>query len=421
MAKLAVNDGPATARLDWPIWPVSDERLERDLAKTLRSGRWTISGPYRGHPSKELIFGEAFAQYCGRKYGVPVCNGTHALMTALEALDIGPGDEVIVPGLTWVADATAVINANATPILVDVDETLGLSPAAVEQAVTPKTRAIIAVHLYCAMPDWDALAAIAGRHGIALIEDAAQAHGAAWKDGRAGSLGLISAFSFQQSKLLTSGEGGIALTDDKDLYQRMKRIRCDGRDYLARPMVGEQDLDERQTPLMGSNYCMSDVAATMLLSRLPDLDGQIEFRTKNMDYLEQQLSEIPGVEPVKTLPNVTVRPAYEYAIRVHTEAFEGASLDRIISALRAEVAVSAGRTDPPLHRSNLYRPHTKRRFMWPGRSAEELNPERFDLPHAQLESERLILLPHSAMLAEHDHMDALVQAFAKIQRNANEL
>lgn len=422
MSHLAVNGGTPVGRLEWPIWPPSSTDLESDVVETLRSGRWTISGPYRGQPSRESLFGDAFARYCGARFGVPTCNGTHALVTALEALDVGPGDEVIVPGLTWVADATAVINLNATPILVDIDETLCLDPRAVEAAITSRTKAIIAVHLYCSMPDWDQLLEVSARHELPLIEDAAQAHGALWKGRTAGSIGTVSAFSFQQSKLMTSGEGGIALTDDENLHQRMKRIRCDGRDYLDTPVMNQLEIDEkRQTPLMGTNYCLSDIASSILLNHLPALDAEIDHRVANIDRLANQLRSIPGVSPVETLPGVTRRPTWQYAVRIDREAFAGASMDTIVEAVEAETALPVERADSPLNRSHLYRPHTKRRFVWPGRSAEEIDPSRFDLPHALVEYERLLLIAHPALLALPEQMDVVAEAMAKVQQAAAEL
>lgn len=422
VGKLAINGGKPLEKISWPVWPPSDDSLEKDVVAALRSGRWTMSGAYRGQPSREAVFSEAFAKQAGARFGVTTCNGTHALITALEALDIGPGDEVVVPGMTWVADATAVININATPVLVDIDETLGISPAALEAAITPRTKAIIAVHLYCTMPRWDDIFAISNNRGVPIIEDAAQAHGAEWKHRRAGSLGAIAALSFQQSKLLTSGEGGIALTSDESLYKRMKRIRCDGRDYIPAPVMNELEIDETQpTPVMGTNYCMSDIAAAMLSSQLRTLDERIDHRIANFDYLASLLNEIPGVRPTEALPEVTRRPTYQYAIRIDRAAFAGAEIEGIINAFTAETGLAAERADPPLNRSPLYRPHTKRRFLLPGKSVEEIDPSRFDLPHARQEYERLILIHHPAFLASRDHMNAIAEAFWKLHDAADEI
>jgi L-glutamine:2-deoxy-scyllo-inosose/3-amino-2,3-dideoxy-scyllo-inosose aminotransferase len=422
LAKLAINGGVPLEKISWPVWPPSNNSLEKDVVAVLRSGRWTMSGAYRGQPSREAVFSESFAEQAGVRFGVTTCNGTHALITALEALDIGPGDEVIVPGMTWVADATAVINVNATPIIVDIDETLGISPTALEAAITPRTKAIIAVHLYCTMPRWDDILSISSRRGVPVIEDAAQAHGAEWKHQRAGSLGIIAAFSFQQSKLLTSGEGGIALTNDEDLHKRMRRIRCDGRDYIPRPVMNELEIDETQpTPVMGTNYCMSDITAAMLLSQLRTLDENIDYRIANIDYLSPLLNEIPGVRPVKASPEVTRRPTYQYAIRIDRQAFAGAELEEIINAFKAEIGLSAERADPPLNRSPLYRPHTKRRFLVSGKSATEIDPSRFDLPHARQEYEQLILIHHPAFLASRDHMNAIAGALWKLHDAAEEI
>jgi len=343
-------------------------------------------------------------------------------VTALEALDVGPGDEVIVPGLTWVADATAVINLGATPVLTDIDETLGLSPDAVQSSISGRTKAIIVANVYSSMPDWDALGAVATQYGLPILEDSAQAHGAEWKGCRTGGLGDIAAFSFQQSKILTSGEGGIAVTANGDLYDRMKRIRCDGRAYITPPLINQLEVDEHSvTPVMGTNYCMSEIQAAMLCAGLKTLDVEIDRRLHNMDLLTRGLRNVPGVTPVSVLPQVTRRPVAQYALRLDRDKFATVDLTTLCAALEAELGISIDRSDAPLNSNPLYQPHTKRRFAYPGRTYEEIRPSRFDLPEADKEHSRLVLIKHPAFLAESRLMQTIADAFEKVQSLAHTL
>ncbi|MHC4073680.1 MAG: DegT/DnrJ/EryC1/StrS family aminotransferase, partial [Planctomycetota bacterium] len=206
MSKLAVNGGTPLrdAKANpWPKWPVWDEKEEKGLLEVLAGGVWSYNGP------KELEFNKAFAEFTGAEYALSVANGTVSLQLALEACGIGLGDEVIVPGLTWQATAAAALDVNAVPILVDVsDDNWCIDPDAVEEAITPRTRAIIPVHLYGGFADMDAVMEVAGRHNLRVIEDCAHKHGGEWKGKKVGSIGDAGSFSFQLSKLMTAGEGG---------------------------------------------------------------------------------------------------------------------------------------------------------------------------------------------------------------------
>jgi L-glutamine:2-deoxy-scyllo-inosose/3-amino-2,3-dideoxy-scyllo-inosose aminotransferase len=176
------------------------------LAEVLGSGRWAYDGPV------ESEFERRFAELQTARYGLCVANGTVALQLALEALDIGVGDEVIVPGFTWQATVATVVDVNAMPVLVDADpETYCPDPSLVEAAITPRTRAIVVVHLYNSLTDMDRILEIARRHGLYVVEDCAHSHGSRWRGQGVGSIGDIGTFSFQASKTLTAGEGGFDL------------------------------------------------------------------------------------------------------------------------------------------------------------------------------------------------------------------
>ena len=215
MNELALNGGTPVRSNPYPSWPSGDDRELDAVADVIRSGDWggyPEPGRYGGR------FETSFAEYQGAKHGILMSNGTITMEVALKALGIGWGDEVIIPALTFAATAYAPIAAGALPVIVDVTpDTWCIDPDLVEAAITPKTKAIMPVHLGHHMADMDRIMAIATNHGLAVVEDCAHAHGQQWQGTGAGCIGDFGSFSHQSSKILTSGEGGSLLTSDDDL------------------------------------------------------------------------------------------------------------------------------------------------------------------------------------------------------------
>ena len=230
-------------------------------------------------------FETAFAAYCGRRYAVSLPSCTSAVHLALAALNIGPGDEVIVPDATWIASAAPITYVGATPVFADIaPDTWCSSPASVERAVTPRTRAIITVDLYGSMPDMRALQAIADRHGLALIEDAAQAVGSTFRSRRAGSFGDVSVFSFHGSKTLTTGEGGMLLTDRDDIIDRVRRLRDHGR------QPGDTQFWNTE---VGFKYKMTDMQAALGLAQLERIDELVRRKREIFGWYQERLENTP--------------------------------------------------------------------------------------------------------------------------------
>src|SRR5918993_629709 len=222
---LALLGGTPVRTKPFPTWPIYGKEEEQALLRTLHSGRW---GKVDG--SEVKTFERRFADAHAAKHGIAVVNGTVSLRIALLAAGIEPGDEVIIPPYTFFATASAVVEANATPIFADIDRaTFNIDPAAIEASVTRRTRAIICVHLGGLPCDMDAIMAVAQRHGLVVIEDAAHAHGSAYKGRPVGAIGHLGSFSFQSSKNMTSGEGGIVVTNDDALADRCRMIHNCGR------------------------------------------------------------------------------------------------------------------------------------------------------------------------------------------------
>jgi L-glutamine:2-deoxy-scyllo-inosose/3-amino-2,3-dideoxy-scyllo-inosose aminotransferase len=349
------------------------------------------------------------------KHCIPTANGSAALLVALEALDIGPGDEVIVPGLTWVANASAVLRANAVPVLVDIDpDTLCLSADATRRALSSRTRAICVVHLYSAMADMDALGAVAAEAGVPLVEDCAQAHGAAWRGARAGTLGTVGVFSMQQTKVLTGGEGGAVITDREDLARRLEQLRADGRVFSRTPpRIGELELVE-VGEVMGANLAMSEVQAALLLEGLTRLDDENAMRERNARRLDAALGDLPGLMPVRNHPAQTQRSYYQYVVRVDCRRFGLGDVGPLAAMLAAELHFPTERIYRPLSHHPLYRPATRRGTALSDAYRTAIDPARFHLPECEHAHDQVISFHHRLLLGDDRDMDDVIGAFRKV-------
>lgn len=292
----------------------------------LRSGRWFLS-------DRVAEFERVFSEFHHARHGCAVSSGTTALQVALEAAGVGVGDEVVVPSYTFVATAAAVALVGAVPVFVDVSpDTYCIDVAAVEAAVTERTRAVIAVHLAGQPADLDALVTLCRARGVRLIEDAAQAHCAEWKGRRVGAIGDLGTFSFQASKNLNAGEGGFVLCDDEALAEAAWSIHNCGRSH---------DGEWYEHPLIGGNYRMTEFQAALLLSQMRNLEPQTDLRSKNAALLTEHLSDIEGIRPLVVDDRVTRHAYHLYVMRYDAAAFGGASRDRFVEALCAEGVPSA--------------------------------------------------------------------------------
>ena len=421
MSELAAMGGnPVRGGRPWPAWPVFDGDTERVLLDTLRSARWTVSWPSRGRAAVEREFAERFAAYHDVPYCVAVDHGSSALVLALEGLDVGPGDEVLVPAMTWVATASAVLRVGALPVLVDVDPQTGcLTPDAVRAALTGRTRAVIVVHLACTTADLDGIVEVTRGAGIWLVEDCAQAHGARWRDRHVGTYGVIGAFSFQQGKALAAGEGGAVITGDERLYRRFQQLRADSRVYAA-ARAGQMEVVELGE-VIGANHCMSDLHAAILLDQLPRLDAQHEYRESMVDELARQLKEIGDFGAIPVPVGCTRRSIYEYGIRFEPEVFGGASVGQVAQALSAELQRPVYPPDTPLHRSRLFRPETKRRFaaVWTPEGRDRSIGRAY--PGAEAYRDTTVLFHHSTLLAAAPDMADVAAALEKARRHRHDV
>jgi L-glutamine:2-deoxy-scyllo-inosose/3-amino-2,3-dideoxy-scyllo-inosose aminotransferase len=413
MSQLAINGGTPVRSAGWPSWPKPEtgERAAQLVAESLRSGKWGGDGPMENEVAQR------FAELARAKHGVCVSSGTTALQTALEAAGIGAGDEVIIPGLTWIATASAVLSTNGVPVFADVSrDTFCLDPKAAEAAITPRTKAIIPVHLSGATADMDAMVELGKKHNLVVIEDAAHAHGSLWRrpDGEVrggGAIGYAGCFSFQASKSLTSGEGGIVLTDDEAFADRCWAYRNVGR---ARK--------DGQESVLGFNFRISEVQAAVLLAGLENLDGELETRDENGQYLNQRLGGLPGIRPAKRDPRVVRQAYYGYIFAFEPEVWEGVSRGRFVKALQAEGVRAAGGWGAPVY-GMPYWNVKKERFPFASRyDPTSKDYQAPDCPYSdQFAYKEQVTLPHPVLLGSRDDVEDIARAIEKLWEHRSEL
>jgi dTDP-4-amino-4,6-dideoxygalactose transaminase len=422
VTKLAICGGKPVRERPWPKWPRFDENTERNILNALRSDRWAISGVYNGLKSFERRFSEAFATFNGIKYCVPVANGSSALTVALEALGVGNGDEVLVPGLTWVACASSVASIGAIPVLVDIDpKTLCISLKAARDAITPRTKLIMLVHLYCTVADMDGFLVLSEETDIPILEDCSQSHGAIWAGQRVGTFGTIGTFSMQQTKVLTSGEGGAAITDDPELFNLMQQLRADGRRYTeSNPPLGHMEL-EGIGDIQGRNMCLSEFQAAILLDRLTHLDYENKKRAANAAVLSKRLAELGDIKPLYCYPQVDLVTHYQYCVRLDRTQFSGASIEAISRALTAEMGLLVEPVDMPLNKNTLYNPLLSPRLSRNPALRQRIDPTCFALPEAERARDNCLRFPHQILLGSEEDFQDIADAFRKVRDNAGYL
>ena len=405
---LAIHGGPPVRTEPFPSWPIFGEEEEQRLVATLRSGNW---GKIQGDQVHE--FEHRFAEYHQAKHGLGVVNGTVGLRIALIAAGIEAGDEVIVPPFTFVATASAVIEANATPVFVDVElETSNIDPRAIEAAITPRTRAIIPVHLGGLPCDMDAIMDIARRHDLTVIEDACHAHGASYKGRRVGSLGHMAVFSFQSSKNLNSGEGGIILTNNDDLAGRCWSIHNCGR------MPGRAWYEHFT---IGGNYRLGEFQGAVLGAQWDRFEEQAETRELNGKHLDERLSPLAGILPQVRTADCTRHGYHLFSFRVDPEVL-GISREVFLEALKAEGIEGMAGYPLPLYREPVFENHAFGPYTGCRAANPQLDYRQTTCPNCELlSSTQGVWLEQRYMLATPQDMDDVVRAVEKIHENRDRL
>jgi len=405
MRQLAINGGMPVRQKPFHPWPLSGAREEELVRRVLESERWA------GRGSMEEEFTHRFAEFCGVSHACCVANGSVAIEIALRALGVRPGDEVIVPALTWNATAWAVVQVGAVPVFADVGESdWCLDPRSVEERIGERTRAIVPVHLYHQVADMEAIVRIADQYGLYVIEDCAHAHGARVADRGVGTLGHAGTFSFQQSKPMTAGEGGAVITDDKTLARRIRALTDCGRPKRTGEPAG-----------FGGNYRLTALQAAVLIAQLERMEGHLQRKALNIRILEKRLREVAGIAPVPLRGPVTRPGLYALGLRYDREAFGGPRRSLLLRALLAE-GIPARPPFTVVYRSPLWT--AGREFIeWEAGA----DPRRrlgldFRCPTAEEISGRQgVILFHEVFLGTEQDMADIAEGFAKVQRHLPEL
>lgn len=413
MSELAILGGKKTRTENYPEWPVWDQRDIDAVVEVVKSGRWG-GFPYPGPKTAELA--KKFAEMQGGGYAVPMINGTVTMEAALRAAGIGWGDEVIVPAYTFQATASAPMGAGAIPVIVDVDpNTYCIDPKAVEKAITPKTKAVIPVHLGSNMADMDALMEIAKKHNLIVIEDCAHAHGAKWNRQGAGTIGHFGSFSLQSSKTLTSGEGGILLCKSAEHAAKAASIIDCGRPHA----LGGGEEDANGFAVQGGNYRMSELQAALALVGIERFPAQAKQREEMAAYMDEALSEINGVRVLKHDERHTTRSFYRYIFAIDPDQF-GMEHDILCAALDAE-GVDCWTGYEAMNNYELFQPQ-KSKLAVPNAFPEYFDFKKMNLPEATRACEHeAVWLDEAIFRSGQKGVDDAVAAIKKIQRNASEL
>ena len=419
MNKLTIFGGSPIRKKDWPRWPQAEIMTERYLTEVLHSGRWGIGGKYNGTRLFNLRFADEFAKFHNALYCVTVANASVGLGIALEALGVTFGDEVIVPGLTWISCASAVTRIGAVPILLDIEsDTLCISARAIRKAITERTKAIVVVHSYCTVADLDVLVNLSNETGIPLVEDCSQAHGAEWNRQRVGTFGKIGVFSMGNSKVLSCGEGGAVITNDPILYDFLQQLSADGYRYKnTLPKLGESQLEEIGA-LQGHNYCLSEFQAAVLLGGLSRLDQYNQLREENGEYFRQLCPQIGDIVQLTRHPNINRLTYFRLCVRLNLNAFGGATIEQIRKALIAELNESTIElVDHPLNDYVLYKPLESPSAKSSTTQRKRLDPKQFTLPIASQAYKECMTFHHSMLMGNRSDVDDIARAFTKLKEN----
>ena len=407
--KPAALGGTPVRMAAFPSWPIQDTREEQALLSVLRSGKWG-----RGNGGQVKAFETQYATATGTQHCLATANGTSALLTALAAMGIGAGDEVIVPPYTFVATINAVLTLHALPVFVDSDiETFQIDASKIAAAVTPQTRLILPVHLGGSVCDMDTIMAVSTSRNIPVLEDACQSHLAQWKGRHVGSVGKAGCFSFQASKNLNSGEGGAIITNDQGLADKAFAFHNNGR-----PGSGT-DFAYRIT---GLNLRLTEFQASLLLAQMTRLESQAKQRESNAAYLTQQLAQIPGITPAKMYPGVTRNAYHLYMFRYDPAGFSGLSRAAFLKALRAEgVPASSGYT--PLNKepflANTFETTGYKRIY--GEATLRAMAERNRTPQNDRLCEEAVWLTQTMLIGPREDMDQIAEAVRRIQKHAADI
>jgi len=409
--KLAIKGGTPVRTGRWPSWPVWDKSAEDSILSVLRSGNW-----FRGRGTKVSEFEEKYAALMGAKRCLATASGTTALLTALHALGIDAGDEVITSPYTFIATYNAVFLSKALPVFADTDpETFQINPDKIEDRITERTKAIMPVHILGLPANMDRINAIAKKHKLVVIEDACQAWLAEWRGKKCGTVSDLGCFSFQNSKHLPSGEGGAVVGDNDEIMDLCHSFHNCGRPYRSVKATSGY-------PTRGSNRRMQQFQAVILMSQMKRLEKDTELRNQNARYLTSRIKDIPGIVPHKLYEGVTRAAYHLYPFRYKKEHFNNAPRSRFLAALRAEGIPCSGGYGPQ-YKDGLIEEALNSRGYKRLYSKKRLQKYRDELhfPDNDRLCQEAVWLSQTLLLTAKKDMDDIADAIRKIYDNRDKL
>ncbi|MDB5077914.1 MAG: Aminotransferase DegT [Chloroflexi bacterium] len=413
MSTLAVTGGTPVRATPFPNWPIHDQREIDAVVEAITSSRW--GGNYLEETGfKTDEFAARFAAYHDARHGIPAMNGTVTMEVALRAAGIGPGDEVIVPPISWIATASAPLSLDAVPVFADVDPQTGsLDPAAVEAAVTDRSRAVIPVHLGGRPVDLDGILEVARRHNLIVIEDAAHAHGSQWRGRGIGSWGDFGSFSFQITKVMTAGEGGMLTTNDTRYAELCAALVNCGRIPRGSSLT--------ESP-WGWNYRLPELQGALLLAQFSRIEELTALRADNAAHLDRCLRELDGpAQPLPPDPRITRQAYYYFSLRYEAERCGGLSRKRFIEAVQAE-GIPLGVGNPVIYKNLLFRPTAATSAVVAGLVGRGLDLSKVHCPNAERIAEVTGMgLSQHVLLGSHADVEDVVAAIDKVTKHADQL
>lgn len=402
MEKLALFGGRPVRTKPFPSWPRISKDIKENLFNTLENDGWGVGS------DAVKNFEEKYAKYHDAKFAISTSSGTTALWVSLKAAGVKAGDEVLLPPYTFIATGSSILMANAIPIFVDVDpDTFNMDPTKIETAITEKTKVIMPVHIAGNPADMDAIMAIAKKHNLKVIEDAAQAHGAEWDGKKVGALGNAGIFSFQTSKNMSAGEGGIIISNDDDLmsacfsYANCGRVR-DGEWY--------------EHNYLGGNFRLNSMAASMLSTQLETLENDMELRDKNRRILDEAISKIDGLTITKMYSKATRSANHLYLLRYDKDKFNGIPREKFFKAMQTEGVYTYGGY-VPLNREKLFTLVDTQEYPW----LEGINYKDMNFPITEkLCTEEAVWLKQNHLLGTKEDTNDIIMAFKKVTTTMQE-
>lgn len=413
--KPALLGGTPVRSKKFPVWPIWDDQDEAAVVSVLRSGIWSRDTVVTRTEKK-------YAELMGARYCLLTSNGTQALITALRALNVEGGDEVITSPYTFIATVDAILLNNALPVYVDIDpETWQMDADNIGKKITPATKVLLPVHILGGLSHMDKIRTLANRHGLKIVEDACEAHLAEWKGQKAGTLGDLGCFSLQNGKQITCGEGGAILGHDEQLMDV-----CYSFHNFGRVRGAFMPRDKGATPILGTKCRMAEYQASILATQMESCIAETKRRSANAKYLTQKLSAIPGIVPRKDYAETNVTAYYYYGFRIQEETF-GLSRELFVKAMKAEgIGLSTGLgviEGAPMYREGVMEQTlTSKTFckLYPKARLDEILHDH-DFPHCERLVRESVGFHQSYLLGSQADMDDISNAILKIYENREQL